>query len=70
MSAPQRLLIVAPDEFIPALQPRVQHKNQSGMASIAFSISTLAAFFQGVDDPESIKKATQYAHENLSTQYS
>lgn len=69
MVAPQSLLIVTPDAFMPALLPLVQHKNQSGMATVAVSISSLSPFFKGVDDPETIKNAIAYAHENLSTQY-
>ena len=68
-SPPQRLLIIAPDEFMPALQPLVQHKNQSGMSTIALSISSLIPIFQGVDDPETIKNVIRYPYENLSTQY-
>ena len=66
---PQKLLIIAPDDFMSALQPLVQHKIQSGMSTTAVSISSLTPFFQGVDDPETIKNAIQYAYENLSTQY-
>lgn len=71
VSAPQRLLIIAPDEFMPALQPLVQHKNQTGMPTVAVSISSLKGWpnVQGVDDPETIKKAILWAHENLSTSY-
>ena len=68
-ASPQRLLILAPDEFMAALQPLVQHKNQSGMTTLAASISSLTPFFWGVDDPEMIKRAIQYAHENLGTTY-
>ena len=69
VTRPQRLLIIAPDEFMSALQPLVEHKNQSGMPTIAVSIASLIPYFQGVDDPETIKKAIHYAYENLSTRY-
>ena len=68
-ASPQRLLILAPDEFMAALQPLVQHKNQSGMTALALSISSLTPFFWGADDPEMVKRAIQYAHENLGTAY-
>ena len=68
-AGPQDLLILAPDEFMAAVQPLVQHKNQSGMTAIAASISSLMPFFRGADDPEMIKRAIQYAHENLATKY-
>src|SRR5712692_4579246 len=69
VSSPRWLLIVAPDEFMPALQQLVQHKNQTGMPTVAISISSLTPFFEGVDQPEVIKRAIQYAHENLDTRY-
>jgi hypothetical protein len=69
VSTPQRLLIIAPAEFMPALQPLVQHKNQIGMPAFAVTISSLTPTFQGADDPETIKQAIRYAHENLSTKY-
>jgi hypothetical protein len=69
VSSPQSLLIIAPDNFIPVLQPLVQHKNQSRMPTLAVSISQLKAFFSGVDDPEIIKQGILYAHENLSVRY-
>ncbi len=69
LPGPQRLLIVAPDEFMPALQPLVDFKNASGMSAVAVSISSLAPLFAGVDDPETIKNAIRYAHERLHTSY-
>lgn len=36
---------------------------------MAVSIASISAYFRGVDDPESIKKAIYYAHANLSTKY-
>jgi hypothetical protein len=62
-------LIVAPDQFMPAVQPLVAHKNLTGMPTIAVSISSITSYFQGVDDAEKIKRAIQYAHENLLTQF-
>jgi hypothetical protein len=69
VSSPRSLLIIAPDVFVSALQPLVKHKNGSGMTTVIASISGIAAFFPGVDHPESIKMAIQYAHESLSTRY-
>jgi Peptidase family C25/IPT/TIG domain len=69
ISGTQRLLIIAPNEFMSALQPLVQHKNQSGLGAMAISISSLSPYFKGVDDPETVKHAIQYAHEHLGTQY-
>jgi Peptidase family C25 len=63
------LLIIAPEEFLDALQPLVQHKNSTGMPANAVSIAQLTASFPGADDPEKIKRGIQYAYEHLSTQY-
>ena len=66
---PAQLLVIAPDEFMAALQPLVTEKNGTNLPTIAVSISSLVPLFRGIDDPETIKNAIQYAHENLSTQY-
>jgi len=69
VQAPKNLIIIAPDVFMQAVQPLVKHKNKTSMPTIAVSISSLKPFFTGVDDPETIKNAVRYAHENLGTQY-
>ena len=69
VKAPKSLLILAPNEFMDALEPLVTHKNQTGMPAIAISIEKIAAFFPGPDEPEKIKRAIQYAFEHLSTVY-
>jgi hypothetical protein len=66
---PKNLLILAPDSFIEALQPLVQHKTLTNMPAVAVPLSRITAYFTGVDDPEKIKRAIQYASENLSTRY-
>jgi hypothetical protein len=63
------LLIIAPEEFLQALQPLVQHKNSTGMPTIAVSITQLASAFSGTDHPEKIKRGIQYAYEHLATRY-
>jgi hypothetical protein len=68
-AGPRRLLIVAPDEFMAALQPLVDHKNSTGMPTLAVSIAQLRSRFPGADDPEKIKRGIQYAHERFGTQY-
>jgi hypothetical protein len=62
-------LIIAPSEFMAALEPLVAHKNATGMPAIAVSIPQLTAHFPGADDPEKIKRGIQYAHEHWDTQY-
>ncbi len=68
-SGPHPFLIIAPDEFIAALEPLVAHKNSTGMPTLAVSIARLTSYFPGADDPEKIKRGIQYAHEHLDTQY-
>jgi len=67
--ATTNLLVLAPGEFMSALQPLVQHKNQSGISAASASIARLRLYFRGVDDPETIKNAITYAHETLSTRF-
>ena len=62
-------LIIAPDEFMAALAPLVDHKNATGMPTLAVSIGQLTARFPGADDPEKIKRGIQFAHEHLATRY-
>jgi Peptidase family C25 len=66
---PRPLFIIAPDEFMAALEPLVAHKNSTGMPTVAVSIAQLTSRFSGVDDPEKIKRGIQYAHEHLGAQY-
>jgi hypothetical protein len=69
VSGPRTLLIIAPKEFMAALEPLVAHKNSTGMSTVAVSIDQLTSYFPGVDDPEKVKRGIQYAAERLSTQY-
>ena len=69
VSGPRPFLIIAPDEFMPALEPLVAHKNSTGMPTLAVSIGQLTSRFPGADDPEKIKRGIQYAYEHLGTQY-
>jgi hypothetical protein len=62
-------LIIAPDEFMAALEPLVAHKNSTGMPTIAVSIAQLTSRFPGTDDPEKIKRGIQFAVEHLGTRY-
>jgi len=69
VTGPRPFLIIAPYEFIPALEPLVAHKNTTGMPTLAVSIAQLTSRFAGVDDAEKIKRGIQYAHEHLGVQY-
>jgi hypothetical protein len=39
------------------------------MSAIAVSLESITSHFAGVDEPEKVKRAISYAHENLMTQY-
>ena len=54
--SPKPLLVIAPGSFMPAVQPLVQHKNATGMPTVVLSLSSLTAYFPGVDAPERIKR--------------
>jgi hypothetical protein len=69
VTGPITLLILAPEIFMPALAPLVQHKNQTGMPAAAISVESITAYFAGPDIPEQIKRAIQFAYEKLSTKY-
>lgn len=69
VSEPRQFLIIAPEEFMAALEPLVAHKNVTGMPTIAVTIGQMTTYFRGIDDPEKIKRGIQYAHEHLGTQY-
>src|SRR3984885_4837696 len=69
ISGPITLLVLAPENFMPALAPLVQHKIQTGMPALAVSVEDITSSFSGVDSPEQIKRAIQYAYEKLSTKY-
>jgi Peptidase family C25 len=59
VASPRPFLIIAPDEFMPAIEPLVAHKNSTGMPTLAVSIAQLTSRFPGVDDPEKIKRGIQ-----------
>lgn len=69
ISGPISLLVLAPEAFMQALAPLVQHKNNTAMPTLAVSVESITSSFAGVDSPEQIKHAIQYAHERLSTKY-
>jgi PKD repeat protein len=54
------LLIITPQEFSAALEPLVEHKNATGMPTRIITLEDIYATFDGVDEPERIKKAIEY----------
>jgi hypothetical protein len=72
--------MIAPETFIPALAPLVQHKSQTGIPALAISIESITGSISRLESPEehaqaklkapeSIKRAILYAYEKLSTKY-
>jgi hypothetical protein len=57
-----RLLILAPDEFVGELQPLKRFKELTGRAPLILSLSQIYSNpqFNGVDEPEKIKKCIAY----------
>jgi hypothetical protein len=55
-SAQDRLLIIAPDEFIDELQPLKRFKDCSLRKTTLLSLSEVYNSYSGVDDPEKIKR--------------
>jgi hypothetical protein len=69
LANPINLLVIAPEQFLAAVQPLVHHKNSTGMTAAAVSVESCTGFFVGADYPERIKRAIQVAHEALGTRY-
>jgi hypothetical protein len=67
---PSRLLVIAPDDFIQAITPLVEHKNRTGMPTHLVRLSQIV---QGITDlsqhPWAIKKVIAEAHELHGTYY-
>lgn len=53
--AQQSLLILAPDEFIPALQPLKEFKESTGRSTYLVGLSQVYNNYTGTDEPEQIK---------------
>lgn len=64
-----RLLVIAPQRMVAALQPLIAHKNATGMPACLVSLADLTKSFPGVDDAERCKRGIAYAHENLGVRY-
>ncbi len=67
--APATLLILAPQPFLAALEPLVEHKNATGMPTLMADVRACIDQYEGRDDAVMLKRAIQYAVECLGTQY-
>lgn len=64
------LLIISPAEFSSALQPLVDHKNASGMSTLAVTLEEIyASGVGGRDDQETIKLYIKEAKETMGITY-
>ena len=63
------LLIVAPDEFLDALQPLVQHKEDYGVATKMVSLTEIYAVGEGRDEAEQVKYFIKNALEEWDITY-
>ncbi len=65
------LLIIAPGEFEPALDPLVAHKNATGITTTLVTLESIYgdARFVGVDEPEQIKQTIAYYEGHYGIQY-
>ncbi len=55
-----RLLIIAPDEFVEQLEPLKRFKDASGRPTTLLSLEQVYESFSGVDNPERIKNGIAY----------
>ncbi len=69
LAAGNTLLIIAPEEFIPALQPLVVHKNLYSLQTTLISTEWIATHSTGRDLPEQIKYSIKDAIEQNGTSF-
>lgn len=62
------LLILAPNDFCPALQPLQQHKNTTGISTQIVSLENIYQNYQG-DEPEKVKKCIADYEQNYDVKY-
>jgi hypothetical protein len=63
------LLIVAPARFAAALQPLVDHKNATGIATTVLTLGDASRRYEGQDLPEKIKRAIAYYERHHFVRY-
>lgn len=64
-----KLVIIAPSEFSPLLQPLVNHKNNYSMPTTLVTLVEIYSLFSGRDNPEKIKYFIKSAIEDWNTEY-
>jgi hypothetical protein len=63
------LLIIAPKEFIPNLQPLMAHKNTLGIKTIIKDVDEIYSQYDGRDQAEQVKKFIKSALDTWNIQY-
>lgn len=63
------LLIIAPARFEAALEPLVDHKNVTGIATTVLSLGDASRLYEGQDLPEKIKRAIAYYERHHFVRY-
>ncbi len=63
------LLIIAPEEYVPNLQPLITHKNQYNITTKLYEFENICTEFTGRDDAEKIKYCIKYALDTWGTNY-
>ena len=72
IASAEELLIIAPEEFMPALAPLEVHKEATGIDTVRLSLESIYAnywFSRGVDEPEQIKLAIEHYHRDHGVRY-
>jgi Peptidase family C25 len=64
-----QLLVVAPAAFESALMPFMEHKIRSGVPSRLLTLETIRSAFNGIDDPERIKRAIYQEFQESSIRF-
>jgi len=64
-----KLLIIAPDEFIDELKPLKRFKDATVRPTILLSLNDVYNSFNGVDEPEQIKRCIAYYEDEYSVSF-
>ena len=63
------LVIIAPEKFIPSLQPLAEHKDSHGIKTLIKNVDEIYSQFNGRDKAEKVKYYIKYVYEELNAQY-
>jgi hypothetical protein len=68
-NASYTLLIIAPQEFVPAVKPLAEHKNKTGIATFVCSLEHIYQSYPGFDKAEQVKHCIALFSRNKSLRY-